>query len=374
MTLMTKKQVFTIDSFRFESGRSLPVQVGYETFGTLNAAKDNVVLVAHYFSANSHCAGKYAETDEAAGYWDGLIGPGKAVDTDRYFVISCDNLCNCAAKSPLIYTTGPYTVNPETGKRYGLDFPVPTILDVVRTQKLLLESLGITHLKAVMGPSAGGIISYEWAVQYPDWMDAIIPVIATAQHPSFTSFLVLQHGIRAAMLDPKWNGGDYYDKPEQPEESLHLALQIMNVGAHSADFFERTYKRNSADVDCYRDVLAMSSPEKELYGAVAGRSAMVDLNHWIYTCRMAINHDVARHFGGNLDTALARIRARVLAIPCSTDIMHPVSFNRRIVDRITWLGGSAEMYVIDSDIGHMAGILQTHLFDCKVKDFLRRYC
>jgi len=374
MALLTKKQVFKIENFAFEYGPTIPVEIGYETFGTLNAAKDNVILVSHYFSATSHCAGKYAETDELAGYWDGLIGPGKAVDTNKYFVISTDNLCNCAVKSSFVHTTGPYSVNPATGKRYALSFPVPTVTDIVHTQKALLESLGISHLKAAMGASAGGIISYEWAVHYPQWVDAIIPVIATPVHPSFTSFISLQHAIRAAKLDPKWRGGNYYDEAEQPDESLYLALQIMTVGAFSAPYLERTYKRNSADVDCYKDVLAFSTVEDQLYKLQVERSALVDLNHWIYTCRIFMNHDISRHFGGNLDEALSRIKARVLAVPCRSDLMHPAEFVKWTVDRINWLGGNAELYVIDSDVGHMAGILQPQLFDSKIKDFLGRYC
>jgi homoserine O-acetyltransferase len=148
----------------------------------------------------------------------------------------------------------------------------------------------------------------------------------------------------------------------------------MNVSAFSAPYFERTYKRNSSDVDCYRDALAFSTVEKQLYGVVAERTGVVDLNHWIYTCRMCINHDLARPYGGSLDAALSRIRARVLAIPCRSDIMHPADFVKWMVDRLTWLGRSAELYVIDSDMGHMAGILETHLFDNKVRDFLSRYC
>ena len=125
MSLIAEKKVFHIDSFSFQNGRTLPVQMGYETYGTLNADKSNAILVAHYFSASSHCAGKYAEDDAVSGFWDGLIGPGKAVDTDKYFVICSDNLCNCGPKNPTVVTTGPMTLNPSTGKPYALDFPVP---------------------------------------------------------------------------------------------------------------------------------------------------------------------------------------------------------------------------------------------------------
>ncbi|SBW11010.1 Homoserine O-acetyltransferase [uncultured delta proteobacterium] len=372
MTMLTKKEVFTFEAFTFECGRTIPVRMGYETFGALNAAKDNAILVPHYFSSNSHCAGKYVESDPAAGYWDGLIGPGKAVDTNKYFVISTDNLCNCGVKNPMVHTSGPASIDPETGKPYALSFPVPTIGDIVATQKALLDAMGITRLHAIIGASAGGMIAYEWAVRHPDMMDKVIPVIANPRHPSYGTILVLHAGIRIAMLDPKWNGGNYYDQEEQPVESLRLAVQMMNVAANGAGVYERTYRRNSADVACYNDALAMSSVEKKLYDVIAVNSAPIDLNHWIYTCRMAINHDVSRPYGGDIDAALSRIKAKVLAIPCKHDILHPWEFNAWTVDRIIWLGGSAELYPIDSDYGHMAGILQPHLFDNKVRDFLSR--
>ncbi len=373
MTLISEKKIFKMDAFTFQNGRTIPVQMGYETFGTLNEAKDNAILVVHYFSASSHCAGKYTESDALSGFWDGLIGPGKAVDTDKYFVICSDNLCNCGAKNPAVITTGPMSIDPDTGKPYALDFPVPQVLDVVNTQKALLDSLRITHLKAVMGPSFGAMSSWQWAVAYPDMMDKIIPVIGTPRHPVYGSFSPLQHGIRVAQLDPKWNGGNYYDQEEQPVESLELAMQMMNVAAFHAGFFERTYRRNSpADTECYNNVLAQTGFEQQLYDTVMASVPYTDLNHWIYTCRMCINYDVARPYGGDMDKALSRIRAKVLAIPCRQDALHPWEFVSWVVDRINYLGGNAQIHILDSDYGHMAGILRTDLFDGKVRDFLER--
>ena len=155
MSLKSVKQAFEIPQFTFTCGRTLPVRLGYETYGTLNEAGNNAILIAHYFSASSHCCGRYNDTDPLPGFWDALIGPGKAVDTDKYFVVCADNLCNVGAKNPAVITTGPMTANPETGKPYALDFPVPEVLDVVNTQKYLLDQLGVKHLKAVMGPSFG---------------------------------------------------------------------------------------------------------------------------------------------------------------------------------------------------------------------------
>ena len=369
--MISVKQSFTIPEFTFQSGQTLPVQLGYETFGTLNEQKDNAILVVHFFSANSHCAGKYDESDTAVGFWDGLIGPGKAVDTNKFFVVCSDNLCYTGANNPKVFTTGPKSIDPSTGKPYGLSFPVPQVLDFVNAQKALLESMGITHLKAVMGPSLGGMTSWQWAVAYPDFMDRIIPVIATPRLPVWGGFSPFQFSIRAAQLDAKWNGGDYYDRPEQPDECRHLVMQMMNVAAHQAGFYERTHRRDTpSDTECLESVLGKPSFEKSLDAVVGLTENFVDLNHWLYTCRICLNHDVSRPYGGDLDTALRRIKARVLAIPCHGDVMFPADMVQWATDRIVWLGGQAETYAIHSDWGHMAGILQTHLFADKVRAFL----
>lgn len=371
MTMLTEKKTFSIEQFTFETGQTIPITLGYETYGTRNATGDNAILVAHYFSASSHCAGKYRESDALPGFWDGLIGPGKAVDTNRFFVVCADNLCNCGANNPTVVTTGPKSIDSSTGKPYGLRFPVPSVLDVVHTQKALLEHLGIHHLKAVMGPSFGAMTAWQWAVAYPDWMDAIIPVIGTPRLPVWGGFNPLQYAIRVAKIDPKFQGGDYYGKAEQPTETLKLALEMMNVAAFQAGYYERTYRRDSpADTACYTDVLAEAGFETKLDEVVALSVPLVDLNHWLYTCRMCLNYDVSRPYGGDLGAALARIKAKVLAIPSRLDVLHPWNFVQEVVDQIHALGGQAECFPIDSDMGHMAGILQTELFAEKVRAFL----
>ena len=156
--LLTSKERFSMPSYTTVGGRTIKsLQVGWESYGELNQAKDNVILITHYFSANSHAAGKYHPEDAAPGYWDAIIGPGKAIDTNQYFVISVDSLANLNANDPNVITTGPASINPDTGKPYGLDFPVVTIKDFVNVQKAVLESLGIRKLHAVIGPSMGSM-------------------------------------------------------------------------------------------------------------------------------------------------------------------------------------------------------------------------
>jgi homoserine O-acetyltransferase/O-succinyltransferase len=182
--LITKKQTFELPTFTTQSGRTLKnVKVGWESYGTLNADKSNAVLIAHFFSGNSHAAGKYAENEKVPGYWDSIIGSGKAIDTDKYFVLSSDTLVNLSATAPTV-TTGPASADPGTGKPYGLTFPVVSIRDFIEVQKKLVDSLGIKKLVLVGGASMGGLQTYEWAAAYPDMVARIMPVIASAEADS----------------------------------------------------------------------------------------------------------------------------------------------------------------------------------------------
>ena len=169
--MLTEKKIFTSENFKLECGRTIPLRIGYETYGSLNENKDNAILISHYFTATSHAAGKYTEEDAIPGYWDDIIGPGKAVDTDKYFVVSADNLCNIQAKNPRVVTTGPMSEDPATGRPYGLTFPVVSSLDIANSQKLLLDSLGIKKLKLAAGPSLGGMIGMQLVIHYPDFAE-----------------------------------------------------------------------------------------------------------------------------------------------------------------------------------------------------------
>src|SRR6478752_3847417 len=179
--LIVEKKTFELPSYTTAAGATIKsVKIGWEAAGTLNADKSNAILITHFFSGTSHAFGKYAASDAAAGYWDYLVGPGKVIDTDKYYVISSDTLVNLNVKAPNVVTTGPASINPDTGKPYGMSFPVVSIKDFVRVQKALIDSLDIKKLKAVMGASMGGLQAYEWAQSYPDTVERIIPVIASA--------------------------------------------------------------------------------------------------------------------------------------------------------------------------------------------------
>jgi homoserine O-acetyltransferase len=240
------KKTFTLDELVLTSGKKLaPVKVGYETYGRLGPGGDNAILICHFYSGTSHVAGKYKAEDKVPGYWDAIIGPGKPFDTDKYFIVSSDTLCNINPKDPMVVTTGPASIDPKTGKPYGMTFPIVTIRDLVNVQYQLLKSLGVKKLKAVTGGSGGGIQTYEWAVAYPDFMERIIPVISTPRvHPWLIGWLKLWG--EPIKLDPKWNGGDYYGR-EEPVAGMAYAFEVITLSALWEVWAEKSFERKWAD-------------------------------------------------------------------------------------------------------------------------------
>lgn len=229
---LVEKKVFTIPSFTTVGGEVIKdVRFGYETYGHLNANKDNAIVILPYFGGTGHAAGKFAETDQASGYWDSIIGAGKPIDTDKYFVIAGDGLINQAIKDGHTVTTGPASIDPSTGKPYGMRFPILTIRDLVTAQKALVDSLGIEQLHAVMGLSMGGIQSFEWAAIFPDSTDRVIPVVGTAE---VDGYLIenLDAWSTPIKVDPKWYNGDYYGR-EEPVDGLAASYKIViHQGQH----------------------------------------------------------------------------------------------------------------------------------------------
>jgi homoserine O-acetyltransferase len=238
--LIPQKKAFELPSYTTVAGETIKsIRIGWEAAGTLNADKSNAILITHYFSGTSHAFGKYAPADQITGYWDAIIGPGKAIDTNRYYVLSSDTLVNLNAKQSNVVTTGPASINPDTGKPYGISFPVVSIKDFVRVQKALIDSLGIKKLKAVVGLSMGGLQAYEWAQSYPESVERIVPVVATA---STEPFLIAWMDLWAQpiRLDPKWNNGDYYGK-ESPLDGLKAALKIVTLQANGWEWARKTF-------------------------------------------------------------------------------------------------------------------------------------
>lgn len=364
--LYVKKERFTLESFTFESGATIPVQMGYETYGTLNKEKSNAILVCHYFSATGHAAGMYTEHDSQPGWWDGLIGPGKAIDTNKYFVICTDNICNVQVKNPYVITTGPATINPKTGAAYGMTFPVFTYLDVARLQYKLIEAMGITRLHTVIGPSAGGMIALNWAVHYPHMIERVVGVITNPQNPVMTTFNVLQNAIDTIMLDPNWNDGNYGEVG--PVKGFQMAAKMMFANAYDAHYYETTFPRDCA-IAPREDFFTLTSFEKMINEMTLQNITLADANSWMYTAKATILSDIAYGFS-SLEEALQQIEARVLMIPCKQDILQPSRYNKEMVALLKKQGKHAEVYEIESVFGHMAGVFAVQLFEKKLHEFL----
>jgi len=364
------KKVFEMKAYTTVAGQRIaPVRVGYETYGTLSKDKDNVILICHHFSGTSHAAGKYSPTEKAPGYWDSVIGPGKAFDTDKYFIVSTDSICNINTKDPMVTTTGPASVNPMTGKPYGMSFPVITIRDMVRIQYELIKSLGITKLKGVAGASMGGIQSMEWAVSYPDVVEKIIPVIATPRAYAWTLAWV-KVWADAVMLDPKWNKGDYYGK-EEPVDGVAYSLKLITLIARSPWWADTAFGRKTADPkkDPYAAMGNKFLVEDVLDKTSFARAKSADGNSLIYLAKDNELHDIGYGYG-SYEEALKRIKSKILMVPSSTDVLIYPYYSREFTEALNKAGGSASLFELPSLEGHIGGLTDIVKAEARIKSFL----
>ncbi|MBW1764759.1 MAG: homoserine O-acetyltransferase, partial [Deltaproteobacteria bacterium] len=229
------------DEIILESGEKLgPITIAYETLGNLNGDKDNVILILHALSGDSHVAGYYSKDDQKPGWWDIMVGPGKGIDTDKYFVICSNILGSCMG------TTGPRSENPRTGRPYGQDFPVVTIGDMVKAQKALLDHLGIERVLSVIGGSIGGLQVLEWCVTYPEMVISAIPLASTTRH-SALAIAFNEVARQAIMADPNWNNGDYYSGPSKPDLGLAVARMIGHITYLSDESMRLKFGRRLQD-------------------------------------------------------------------------------------------------------------------------------
>jgi len=343
--LIVEKKTFTLPSYTTIAGETIkPVKIGWESAGTLNADKSNAILITHFFSGNSHAFGKYASDDKTAGYWDAIIGPGKAIDTNKYFVVSSDTLVNLNVNMPDVVTTGPATINPDTGKPYGMTFPVVSIKDFVRVEKALIDSLGITKLKAVIGASMGGLQAYEWAQSYPDNVERIVAVVAYATpEPYLIGWLDMW--AQPIRLDPKWNNGDYYGKAP-PLDGLKAALKLVTLQANSWEWARATFGTAPAEAgkDPAKAIANKFKIEGFLDQAATARVGFADANHFLYLCKANQLADVDP----------AKIKAPALIIYAPNDLVFYEPIVRETLEKITAAaGGSAEGGTLIGPNGHL---------------------
>jgi homoserine O-acetyltransferase len=361
--LIVTKQSFEIPSFTTRAGATVPnLRIGYQTAGRLNAAGDNAVLIAHFFSGNSHAFGRYGP-GQAAGYWDSIIGPGKPIDTDRYFVISADTPVNLNAGDRNTITTGPATINPATGRPWGLAFPVFSMRDFVETQKALLDHLGVRRLALVAGASMGALQTIEWAVAYPDMVARAMPVIGTDR---VDAWIIGWLDIWAApiRLDPNWKGGDYYGGPA-PVAGLAEALKIVTHHARDWPWADTIGVKPAEGQDPRRAVTERFAIEKWLDEAAIARARNSDANHFLYLIRA--NQLFLKEYESP-EAALARSRARWLVVPSVSDRIFPIEYNRRLAATLKAQGRQVELVELSGPLGHLEGVVSI----AKVGDAIRR--
>ena len=353
-------------------GELYPVRVAYETYGTLPRACDNVILVCHALSGDAHAAG-YAMTPGAEstrdgfraeerdggsnnglGWWDGMIGSGKAFDTDRFFVLSSNLLGGCQG------TTGPSSVNATTGRPYGADFPVITVADMVRAQRALLDALGIRRLFAVAGGSLGGMQALEWAIQYADCVDAIIPIASThALHPQGIAWNAIARS--AITADPAWQSGHYYGTELAPTAGMGIARMVGHITYLSAESVNSKFGRRLQTGNDLR--YDLTRPEFEVENYLRNQAdAFVrrfDANTYLYTSRALSYFDLARQYGsGQLKKAIGSVSARTLLIAFSSDWLYPPSGSEKLAEALRAAGKEVELHVIDAPYGHDSFLLE----------------
>lgn len=353
-TMLVEKQAFEFENYTTESGVTLPqVQVGWESYGTLNEAKDNVILITHFFSGTSHAAGKYSADDLQPGYWDAIIGPGKAIDTDKYYVISSDTLVNANWHDENVITTGPASINPATGKPYGLDFPVVTIGDFVEVQKRLLDSLGIKKLHAVIGASMGSFQALEWSVRYPDMVERLVHVIGAAKMDAWT-VPALEKWALPIRLDANWNNGNYYDG-ERPLAGVTAALLNITQDAMHPESYKASFPNFKVqDEGAKKDIRTLPEINQVLHQRALARAQTQDANHILYLVRASQLYSAGMQ--EDLNAAAQKIKADVLLMPASNDLLLRPGPVREFAQLLKAQGKNVKIEEIDGIWGHLDGI------------------
>jgi len=339
------------DALELECGRSLgPIDVTYETHGRLNEARDNAVLICHALSGDAHVAGYYSDSDSRPGWWDKMVGPGKGIDTDRYFVVCSNILGGCKG------TTGPSSINPETGKPWGLDFPVITIEDMVKLQKRLVEHLGIDKLLAVVGGSMGGMQVLEWAVRYPDSVALAIPIATTARLNA-QSIAFDAVGRNAIVADPNFGGGQYAEGPG-PAQGLAIARMVGHITYLSEQGMHEKFGRQLRGAEKYRyDFSSEFSVETYLDHQSRSFVERFDANSYLYITKAMDYYDLgARH--GSLRDAFSNVQAGFLVVSFSSDWLFTSQQSRQLVDALLADGKRVSYSELNSPHGHDTFLLK----------------
>lgn len=358
-TLIATPQSMTFDApLHLQSGAAISgYHLSYETYGQLNADKSNAVLICHALNASHHVAGVYEGQPQSEGWWDNMVGPGKPVDTNRFFVIGVNNLGSCFG------STGPMHTNPATGRVYGADFPVVTVEDWVNAQARLLDALGITQLAAVMGGSLGGMQALSWTLQHPARMRHAV-VVASAPNLSAENIAFNEVARRAIVTDPDFHGGHFYQHGVVPRRGLRIARMVGHITYLSDDVMNQKFGRElrqavTSHASGYRFSTQDIEFQIESYLRHQGEkfSGYFDANTYLLITRALDYFDPARAFGGDLSAALAHTQARFLLVSFSTDWRFSPTRSREIVKALLDNRRTVSYAEIDAPHGHDAFLL-----------------
>jgi len=355
------------DPMLLECGAELgPVTIAYETYGSLDSGKNNAVLILHALSGDAHVAGFHTQGDGKPGWWDSMVGPGKGIDTDKYFVV-CSNIIGSCMGS-----TGPASLDPKTAEPYGLGFPVVTVGDMVRAQKTLMDTLGIERLLSVIGGSVGGMQVLEWCVRYPEMVASAIPLATTTKH-SALAIAFNEIARQAIMTDPNWNKGNYYSGP-RPETGLAVARMIGHVTYLSDESMRLKFGRRLQDKS---DFSFSFDPEfqVESYLRYQGKRFVerFDANAFLYITKAADYFDLAeQHGGGSMVEAFSKSIARFLAVSFTSDWLYPTYQSREMVKAMKKAGLDVSFCEIEAEWGHDAFLIPNPRLSSIIGGFLNR--
>lgn len=340
-----------------------PVRVAYETYGQLNSRGDNCILVPHALTGDAHVAGRHSEDDRQPGWWDELTGPGRAMDTNKYFVVASNVIGGCYG------TTGPADINPATNKPYGSDFPVITIRDMVRVQYLLLQELGVSRIKACVGGSMGGMQVLEWSMMYPEMVDAIVPIAASGRLAA--QCIALNTVQRQAIInDPQFRGGHYYDGPA-PIRGLSLARQMGTITYKSDQSWGTKFGRTFSSMreeDYYKPDACF---EVENYLSYQGEKLVsrFDANTYIYLTKAMDLHDIS-HGRGEYNEVFSRFQGKVFSIGVSSDFLYPKHYQEEIHHYFKQAGTESYYWELISPYGHDAFLIEFQKMSKRIEQFL----
>ena len=352
------------DPLVMDSGVTLaPLSIAYQTYGQLNADKSNAVLICHALTGDQHVANVHPSTGKP-GWWDTMVGPGKPIDTDRFFVICSNVVGGCMG------TTGPASLNPTTGQPYGLDLPVVTIRDMVRAQAKLVDYLGIDELFCVAGGSMGGMQVLQWAALFPQRVFSAMPIAAGARHSS-QNIAFHEVGRQAIMADPDWEGGRYFNSGKRPVKGLAVARMAAHITYMSDEALHHKFGRKLQD----RSAPTFSFDadfQIESYLRHQGSSFVerFDANSYLYVTRAMDYFDLAADYGGSLAQAFRGTRTRFCVVSFSSDWLFPTSDSRAIVHALNANGASVSFVDIETDKGHDAFLLDLPEFFATSRGFI----